>query len=316
MNAQNNGKARLGLGLAALGRPGYINLGHAQDMLGDHSVAAMHRRCHEVLDFAWDAGVRYFDVAASYGKSEVFLADWLLKRSYKPVVGSKWGYYYTANWQIEAEHHEIKEHTLTRLERQWQNSQQLLGDHLDLYQIHSATFESGVLDNLLVLERLAEIKQSDMLIGLTLSGPNQADVLRKAMSVSIDGTPLFDAVQATWNVLEPSVGDALAEAHANGMEVIVKEGLANGRLTQRNAASEIEPLNQKARSLGVTPDAVALAAVLAQPWASIVLSGAATKKQLASNVAATKLNISSSEFAHLAESPVEYWATRSALNWN
>ena len=31
----------LGLGLAALGRPGYINLGHAADLAHDYDVAAM-----------------------------------------------------------------------------------------------------------------------------------------------------------------------------------------------------------------------------------------------------------------------------------
>ena len=42
---------------------------------------------------------------------------------------------------------------------------------------------------------------------------------------------LFDAVQATWNLLEPSATDALTRAHAAGLTVIVKEAVANGRLT-------------------------------------------------------------------------------------
>ena len=41
-------------------------------------------------------------------------------------------------------------------------------------------------------------------------------------------------MQATWNLLEPSAGPALAEARAAGMGVIIKEALANGRLTSRN----------------------------------------------------------------------------------
>ena len=43
----------IGLGLAALGRPGYINLGHAGDV-GDTDVAAMERHAHAVLDAAYD----------------------------------------------------------------------------------------------------------------------------------------------------------------------------------------------------------------------------------------------------------------------
>jgi aryl-alcohol dehydrogenase-like predicted oxidoreductase len=42
--------SRLGLGLAALGRPGYINLGHAADLAQDYQVAAMREHCCAVLD--------------------------------------------------------------------------------------------------------------------------------------------------------------------------------------------------------------------------------------------------------------------------
>ena len=63
-----------GLGLAALGRPGYINLGHAADLHADYDVAAMEGRAHAVLDAAHAAGVRYFDAARSYGRAEEFLA--------------------------------------------------------------------------------------------------------------------------------------------------------------------------------------------------------------------------------------------------
>ena len=43
---------RLGLGLAALGRPGYINLGHGED-LTDKTVDAMQEHAWTVLDRAW-----------------------------------------------------------------------------------------------------------------------------------------------------------------------------------------------------------------------------------------------------------------------
>jgi aryl-alcohol dehydrogenase-like predicted oxidoreductase len=71
---------QLGLGLAALGRPGYINLGHAADLAQDYDVAAMEARAHATLDAAWAAGVRCFDVARSYGRAEDFLGRWLAAR--------------------------------------------------------------------------------------------------------------------------------------------------------------------------------------------------------------------------------------------
>jgi aryl-alcohol dehydrogenase-like predicted oxidoreductase len=66
--------SRLGLGLAALGRPGYINLGHAADLPATPDVPSMEAHAYAVLDAAWDAGIRYFDAARSYGRAETFLA--------------------------------------------------------------------------------------------------------------------------------------------------------------------------------------------------------------------------------------------------
>lgn len=316
----------MGLGLAALGRPGYINLGHAQDLDEDYQVAAMESHTHQVLDAAWEAGIRYFDAARSYGRAEQFLGSWLNLRQVKPesvTVGSKWGYTYTAGWQVEAEQHEVKEHSLAVLQRQIKESRGLLGDQLDLYQIHSATLESGVLDNQPVLDELARLKAGGLRIGLTLSGPDQAKTVAKALSIKRDGRRLFDTVQATWNLLERSAGPALADAAAAGMGVIVKEALANGRLTPRNQDPDFftqrRLLEDMAADHRTTIDALALAFVLAQPWAHLVLSGAATTGQLQDNTGALSVDWTEEMTAQvepLRETPQAYWTTRSQLAWN
>ncbi len=316
----------LGLGLAALGRPGYINLGHADDLGRDYAAAAMERHAHAVLDAAWQAGIRYFDAARSYGRAEEFLGRWLRARAVEPgaaTVGSKWGYTYTAGWRVEAEQHEVKEHSLPVLRRQWQETQGQLGPWLGLYQVHSATLESGVLENRAVLDELVRLKRAGTRIGLTTSGPQQADTLLRALEVQVDGVRVFDAVQATWNVLERSVGPALAAARAAGMGVIVKEALANGRLTERNEEASFAPsmalLRGEAARLGTAVDALALAAVLAQPWADVVLSGAATVEQVQSNAAARTVAWDAEADAALAaliEPAEQYWQARAALEWN
>ena len=316
----------LGIGMAALGRPGYINLGHGEDYQDGRTVKDMERRAFAVLDAAWGAGVRYFDAARSYGRGEAFLGAWLRRREIPEddaVVASKWGYRYTADWHVQATHHEIKEHSLAVLQRQWRESRENLGDHLDLYQIHSATFDSGVLENGKVQRELARLKGEGVLIGLTLSGPRQAEVLERALTVEVDGERLFDAVQATWNLLEPSAAPALEAAHAAGLGVIVKEALANGRLTDRNRhpgfAARHRMLADLAARFDVPIDAVALAAALARPWADVVLSGAATVAQLDSNLKSLDVAWDAqaeSEIHRLAEAPDAYWQTRSDLAWN
>ena len=137
----------IGLGLAALGRPAYINLGHAEDLGPDRSVGALRQLTYAVLDAAYAAGVHYFDVARSYGRAEEFLASWLAERGIGPgevTVGSKWGYEYTGGWRVDAEKHEVKDLSVSVLRRQLDETRGMLGEHLDLYQIHSATLESGV----------------------------------------------------------------------------------------------------------------------------------------------------------------------------
>jgi aryl-alcohol dehydrogenase-like predicted oxidoreductase len=318
--------SRLGLGLAALGRPGYINLGHADDLGRDYDRARMEANAHAVLDAAWEAGVRYFDTARSYGDGERFLADWLAARRLPPealTVASKWGYTYTAGWNVQAERHEVKDHSLPVLRRQAAESRALLGTHLRVYQIHSATLESGVLDNAEVLGELGRLREAGWRVGLTVTGPRQGATLAKALGVAADGRRPVDCVQATWNLLEPSAGPALHEAHAAGLGVVVKEGLANGRLTGRNRdpafAEKRTRLEQTAARLGATLDALALAAALAQPWADVVLSGASTAEQLRSNAAALAVpwdEEAGGALRELAESPEAYWQTRSALAWN
>ncbi len=317
---------RLGLGLAALGRPGYINLGHDEDVGDVRDPEALEARTHEVLDAAWAAGVRYFDAARSYGLAEQFLASWLDRRRVPAgdaVVGSKWGYAYTADWQVDADVHEVKDHGADMLRRQWSESRDRLGRHLGLYQVHSLTPDSPLLGDERVLDALGALRaDAGVRIGASLSGPEQGEVLRRLLPVERDGRPLFEVVQVTWNLLEPSAGAALAEARADGRGVIIKEALANGRLTRRNRDADFSArrglLEGQAARLCATPEAVALAAALAQPFADVVLSGAATVAQLHDNLAALGLtwdDEAAERLAPVPEPPALYWAKRKALPW-
>jgi aryl-alcohol dehydrogenase-like predicted oxidoreductase len=302
----------IGLGLAALGRPAYINLGHADDLGDDRSPEGLQARTHAVLDHAYGAGVRYFDAARSYGLAEEFLGSWLRSRAPGDVtVASKWGYTYTANWLIDVAPHEVKDLSVATLRRQLAETLEKLGGRLQLYQIHSATIESGVLEDAEVLAELAALRETGVQIGLTTTGAAQAATIERAVA-----TGAFDAVQSTWNLHERAAGPALAAAHAAGLRVIVKEAVANGRLAGEAAPPE---LAAAARERGVGADAIALAAALAQPWSDVVLSGASTTAMLDSNLAALGLTYDAQldeRLAGLVEPPDAYWAERSALTWN
>lgn len=305
---------RLGIGLAAVGRPGYINLGRDRDLGEDRSVEALRARTHALLDAAYANGIRYLDAARSYGRSEEFLADWLRVNPgvTDVVVGSKWGYTYTANWTTDAEKHEVKDHTLPTYDRQRAETAELLGERLDLYQIHSVTPDSPALTDKALHARLAE---SAVPVGFSTSGPAQSDAIRAALEVEVDGKRLFRTVQSTYNALETSAGEALREAREAGLTVIVKEGMANGRLAGDAAPDAVRKIAEEA---GVGPDAIALAWILHQPWTGIALSGAATPEQLGENLKAEAVRLDEGQLSRLgalAEEPGAYWATRGALPW-
>lgn len=314
--------ARVGLGLAALGRPAYITAGRNEDLGPDRSVAQMERRSHGVLDTAYEAGVRYVDVARSYGLAEAFLSSWLGSRDIPLgalTVGSKWGYVYTGGWRMDVDDHEVKDHSVGTFRRQLEETRELLGDWLTLYQIHSVTADDDTLDDRALLRELLRLHDDGLRVGLTVSGPRQAEVVWRALEVEEDGRNPFSSVQATWNLFEPSVSPALADASGHGWTVIVKEALANGRLTAHDGArAAVDPLGSVAARHRVGADAVALAAALANPWASTVLSGAATSSQLLSNLIATTVRFTAddlTELGSLAEPPENYWAARSARPW-
>jgi aryl-alcohol dehydrogenase-like predicted oxidoreductase len=306
-----------------LGRPEYINLRSQLDP--DKSIEAYRENAFEVMDYAYKNGVRYFDAAASYGKGEQFLLDWNSERAYKDAhLSSKWGYSYVANWEIGFKGaHEIKEHSLTKLMEQWQKAREML-PALETYQIHSATFESAVLENTEILQMLYKIKESAGLkIGISVSGYNQSEVLRAALAVKVDGIPLFDSYQVTYNILEQSCFSILKEIIQSKKIVMVKEGLANGRLFENKKFVHYNHLYKLLRDLSkkyeVGPDAIALRFIMDSLQPQLVLSGAANTLQLSQNLKAANIKLDQNDLAKLSSLGINrdrYWKERSLLLWH
>ncbi|WP_433478844.1 aldo/keto reductase [Spirillospora sp. CA-142024] len=306
---------RLGIGLAALGRPAYINVGRVAELPPGRSVEMMREATWSVLDAAYAAGIRWVDAARSYGRAEEFLGGWLTARAPEGVqVSSKWGYAYVGDWKTDAPVHEVKEHSLSRYRTQYEESRERLNGHLSVYQVHSLTEKSSLFQDVPLQEALAELAAEGVRVGFSTSGPGQADTIRRAMALEVSGQRLFSTVQSTWNILETSAEDALDEAHGAGLHVLLKEVLANGRLAVRPPA-EVQDLSSKK---DVRPDALALAAALSRPWADTVLIGAVSPAQLEANLAATSVALEPPELeamARLSIPPERYWAERSALPW-
>jgi len=205
---------KIGLGLAALGRPGYINIGHDDDLGSDKSKASMRDYCHQVLDFAYNNGVRYFDTARVYGDAEEFLSSWIRKQSqFNGFVGSKWGYEYLANWEVNVDKHERKDHSAAFLKQQWVETRMNLGKNVDLYHIHSVTPDSSVLDDPTVIKELEIIKKNGLeIVGITLTSGSPDNIKSFMDSWDINYTILTDIEENETQVVTYNFGKAIGQS--------------------------------------------------------------------------------------------------------
>lgn len=312
----------IGLGTAAIGRPIYINIRHEKPR-ADLPLQEFRENGMGILDDAYDKGVRFFDASPGYGLAESLLIEWLGQKNDKDIiVATKWGLSYAAHFDINAVVHEIKEHSLEKLNEQWEFSKKLL-PNLKIYQIHSATLETGVLDNKAILQRLHEIKKEHkIIIGLTTTGVNQVEVLKKAVNIEIENEPLFSSFQSTYNIMEQSVLQ-LKEIFLNtNSQLIIKESMANGRLMPNTSFKEHNSLyryiTKLADKYNVGADAIAIRFCVDSFPDAVTLSGASTAEQLRSNLAAKTFKLQKEEMEQLGSyktDPILYWGERKLLSW-
>jgi len=319
MNADN----KIGLGTAAIGRPLYINI-REESADSEINLDEFRQKGIEVLDSAYARGIRYFDTAPGYGMAEQMLIDWIQEKKDESIeIATKWGYTYVANFDSNAIQHEIKEHSLKKLNEQWPKSKKLL-PLLTTYQIHSATLETGILDNAAVLDRLAQLKyEYGLKIAITTSGSNQVEVLKKALDIEVDGKELFDLFQVTYNVFDQSIALIADQIYEQGKRLVIKEALANGRIFPNekylNYGKVYRSLNQLALKYYVGIDAIALRFCIDSISVYRVLSGASQNQHLSDNMKANDFKLLTEEIEMikaLAVDPVEYWNERKQLGWS
>ncbi|MBG7631315.1 MAG: aldo/keto reductase [Bacteroidetes bacterium] len=315
-------KNHIGLGTAAIGRPQYINI-KKEDSEIFNKTKFKQQGIH-VLETAYNKGIRYFDTAPGYGMAQEILLEWLNTKKDKSIeVATKWGYSYVANFDPNAIINEVKDHSLQKLLSQWEKSKELM-PNLTTYQIHSATFETGVLDNEEVLYKLAELKDHFQLkIGITTSGSNQVEILKKSLDITVNGTQLFDAFQVTYNMLDQSLLNIAEEMNANGKRIIIKEALANGRIFRNKNYANYNPLYNTLEALAtkykVGVDAIALRFCIDTVNPFMVLSGASAAFQISENLKANQFEIEKQDIDLLKSfkvAPNDYWNERKKLSWN
>jgi aryl-alcohol dehydrogenase-like predicted oxidoreductase len=312
---------KIGLGTAAIGRPQYINIKNQESETFDLNTFRL--KGYQVLESAYQQGVRYFDTAPGYGLAEQLLIDWVKDKKDPSIeVATKWGYAYVANFDPTASIHEVKDHSIHQLISQWEVSKKLL-PYLSTLQIHSATFDTGVLKNEEVLQQLAQLKSKhQLLIGLTTTGANQVEVLKKALGVHVENIPLFDVFQVTYNILDQSLSEVSSLIKENGKRIVIKEALANGRIFPNSKYPVYEEmyvaLEKMASKYSVGIDAIALNFCVQTIDPFIVLSGASELNQIKENLKSNEFLLEEKDLSTLKSfgiNTTDYWLERKQLGW-
>lgn len=313
---------KIGFGTAAIGRPQYINI--KQEKSGAFDLNTFKDKGWQALEAAYQQGIRYFDTAPGYGLAEQLLIDWVNDKNDPSIeIATKWGYTYVADFDPNAIVHEVKDHGIGQLNRQWEVSTQLF-PNLNTLQIHSATLDTGVLKNELVLKRLVEIKSiNNILIGATTTGANQVEVIKHAMDINIDGIPLFDVFQVTYNVLDQSLANISDDLLNSGRRMVIKEALANGRLFPNinypQHSAMYDALEALAQKYNVGVDAIALRFCVDSINPFIVLSGAVQSSQIKENLRSNSFELEKVDLNLLKsfkQDAYQYWSERKQLTWN
>ena len=174
------------------------------------------------------------------------------------------GLYLHRRLAVDAQVHEVKDYSVATFDRQLAETRALLGTRLDLYQIHSVTPDSTALTDAVLHHRLAGLAAEGVTIGLSTSGPGQGATIRAALDLRVGRRAAVR--QRTGHLERPrTVGGRPSPRRAAGYVVIVKEALANGRLTGRESGPVTAALTGIADELATTPDAVCSARSCTSP---------------------------------------------------
>ena len=272
------GSSTLGLGLRALGGPAYINLGHGDDV-DDATVDGMERAAHAVLDRAFGAAcagsTRPAPTASRGvpGELAAGAAGSAATTSGSARMGLRLHGRLAGGRRRRTRSRSSPAHSCAASGPRAGAVRPVaaaLPDPLGHAGERRAGRPRGA-------RGLDEVRAAGVRIGLSVTGTGQAATIDGALAAGG-----FDAVQATWNLHERSAEAALARAATPGWRSTSRRRWPTAGSPR---AARRRPCARPRGGGGRPPTRWRFAAALAQPWATVVLSGASTVAQLESNLA-------------------------------
>lgn len=204
----------IGFGAFKIGRNRGIKYAEPYELPDEQAVAAL-------LTGVLDLGVNYIDTAPAYGLSEERLGRAISDRRGEYVLSTKAGESFDgerSTYDFSADG--IRAGVVRSLTR-------LRTDVIDLLLIHSPGDDMAVLTRTDAVPALQGLKQEGLVRAIGLSGKT-VEGARAALQWA-------DAIMVEHHLDDRSHAEVIAEAAAAGVGVIVKKGLASGRLDHAEA---------------------------------------------------------------------------------
>ncbi len=199
----------LGFGAFKIGRNEGIHYAEPYDLPDEAAAAAL---LHAVLDL----GITYIDTAPAYGLSEERIGRALALRRREFILSTKVG----EDFVNGVSSHDFSAGAVRQsVER---SLRRLKTDVIDIVFVHAHRDDLRLLEQTDVAATLLALREAGHIRAVGFSGYSAA-AFRAALAWS-------DALMVAYHAEDPSLAPLLDEAAGRGVTVVVKKGLASGRL--------------------------------------------------------------------------------------
>ena len=206
----------LGYGAFKIGRNVGTKYDRAYELPGPAAVTAL-------LNGVLDLGINYIDTAPAYGLSEERIGQAISHRRGQFVLSTKVGEFFEGGVsRYDFSTDAVRKSVETSLRR-------LRTDVLDFVFIHADREDARIVEQTEVVPTLVSLRDAGLVRGIGLSGYT-TEGFRAAL-------PWADALMVAYHRDDASLAPVIDEAHRRDVSVIVKKGLASGRLPAAQALS-------------------------------------------------------------------------------
>lgn len=204
----------IGFGAFKIGRNQGIKYAQSYELPDDREV-------EQLLNGVLDLGINYIDTAPAYGISEQRIGQAIGHRRAEYVLSTKVGETFangqsTFNYSSDAIRASIE-----------RSCKRLRTDVLDIVFIHSNGDDLAILEHTDVAATLMDLRQAGTIRAIGMSG--------KTVQGAQAALAWADAIMVEFHLDDRSHEGVIAEAADRGVGVVVKKGLASGRLPADDA---------------------------------------------------------------------------------